>query len=104
MTERTYKKDLEIVTVVSATTCSSDGFICYMLCVACTFLFGCLYCRTTFVFNVVRMYIAQLFREATDQLDSFPSQISDVLFDGLGAIYKLHCALLKEIEQRLTVW
>lgn len=60
MTERTYKKDLEIVTV--------------------------------------------LFREATDQLDSFPSQISDVLFNGLGAIYKLHCALLKEIEQRLTVW
>lgn len=60
MTERTYKKDLEVINV--------------------------------------------WFRDEVGKEDGMPKELLDLLFSEIDPIYEFHCAFLKEIEQRLSMW
>jgi len=60
MTERTYKKDLELVT--------------------------------------------QILRETLTTEDALPTNLMDLIFEPLTPIYEFHCGLLRDIEQRLSLW
>lgn len=60
MTERTYKKDLEVITV--------------------------------------RLH------DAVSHDDTMPDYLMETIFGTLAPIYECHCTLLRELEQRITIW
>ena len=79
MTERTYKKDLEVINLV--------GLL--------NILLRCSICRK---------YQIQWFRDEVSKEDSMPEDTLTLLFSHIDPLYELHAAFLKDIEQRMATW
>ena len=91
MTERTYKKDLEIINLVS------EVMKCFEL---------------HYLNNIFR-HIAlpylnsnslQWFRDEVSKEEDMPEDLLTLLFSHVDPIYELHCSFLKDIEQRMATW
>ena len=79
MTERTYKKDLEVINLV----------------IYCNDLELCLY---------LPLLPPQWFRDEVSKEDNMPEETLTLLFSHIDPLYELHAAFLKDIEQRMATW
>ena len=79
MTERTYKKDLEVINLV----------------IYCNDLQLCLY---------LPLLPPQWFRDEVSKEDNMPEETLTLLFSHIDPLYELHAAFLKDIEQRMATW
>ena len=77
MTERTYKKDLEVINLVRFKSISAQPLT--------SILFQC-------------------FRDDVSKEDSMPEETLTLLFSHIDPLYELHAAFLKDIEQRMATW
>ena len=80
MTERTYKKDLEVINLVSEANIS------------------------VFFEFILSPYSIQWFRDEVSKEDSMPEDTLTLLFSHIDPLYELHAAFLKDIEQRMATW
>ena len=79
MTERTYKKDLEVINLVIY----SDEFV------------PVLYWP---------LLPPQWFRDEVSKEDNMPEETLTLLFSHIDPLYELHATFLKDIEQRMATW
>lgn len=101
-TERTYLKDLEVITVVSVFVIVFDPdllifinnhvYIHVALCISP--LFHC----------PLPIYGFQWFRSAVIKENAMPEGLMTLLFSNIDPIYEFHRGFLKELDQRLALW
>ena len=79
MTERTYKKDLEVINLVSR------------------------FIDINLIYYFWSNYF-QWFRDEVSKEDSMPEETLTLLFSHIDPLYELHTSFLKDIEQRMATW
>lgn len=90
MTERTYKKDLSVINVVSAKIkCFAQLNVIKIFAVL------------NWNFSIKTL---QWFRDEVEKEDNMPTEILNTLFSLLDPIYDMHLRILRDVEQRVTTW
>ncbi len=83
MTERTYKKDLEVIDLVR---CGNDDRSFDSVWLTCIH------------------FVVQWFRDELNKEEYMPEEVLTLLFNHVDPLYEHHTSLLKELEHRMAAW
>ena len=93
MTERTYKKDLGVINVVSNEQVTINQRTIQVICFPNVTL-------SSFGSSI----FFQWFRDEVEKEDNMPTEVLNTLFSLIDPIYDLHLKILRDVEQRVTTW